>query len=104
MRGDRRPRLSPALFLCPDSLPPSHPRVSLRCTALYSNLNHRDCPKLVIADMRHGAMKRYIYEGDMKNSGKMGNFLGDFFNGKLKVRGGGGVSASGSRWVAWRAE
>lgn len=46
---------------------------------------HRDVPKLVLADMRGGAMKRFLYEGDVKNSGKMGKFIGEFFDGKLKV-------------------
>lgn len=40
----------------------------------------------MLADMRGGAMKRFLYEGDVKNSGKMGKFIGEFFDGKLKVR------------------
>lgn len=42
-------------------------------------------PKLVIADMRGGSMKRFLFEGDLKNAGKIGKFLGEFFEGKLKV-------------------
>ncbi len=53
----------------------------------YHRLYHdySDVPKLVLADMRGGSMKRYIYEGDIKNSGKIGKFMGEFFDGKLKV-------------------
>lgn len=32
-------------------------------------------------------MKRFLYEGDVKNAGKIGKFLGEFFEGKLKVCG-----------------
>lgn len=52
----------------------------------HTYIKYRDVPKLVIADMRAGSMKRYIYEGDVKNSGKIEKFLGEFFAGKLKVR------------------
>lgn len=47
--------------------------------------NHSEVPKLVIADMRAGSMKRYMYEQDVKNSGKVEKFMKEFFDGKLKV-------------------
>ena len=50
------------------------------------DLKEGDVPKIVIADMRGGSMKRFMYEGDVKKSGAIDKFLNDFFKGNLKAK------------------
>jgi hypothetical protein len=68
------------------TMTPTRPTLNHNQPTQPTNRRNRDVPKLVLADMRGGSMKRYLFEGDVKNSGKIERFLGDFFAGKLKVR------------------
>ena len=49
-------------------------------------LKENDEPMLLIADMRSDTMRKYIFEGSLKDSGTIAGFINDFFAGKVKVR------------------
>ena len=49
-------------------------------------LTEADVPKVVIADMRAGSMKRFFFEGDLTKAGEVEAFLADFLAGNLKAK------------------
>lgn len=50
------------------------------------DLKEEDVPKVVIADMRAGSLKRFFFEGDLTKAAEVEAFLTDFLAGHLKAK------------------